>query len=81
MKKVVSIGVIIVLVGLAYIMMTLVMPTISGITQDTADAMETSHNMTAYAGTSETMGATPWILWFIPGGIGIYAIIIALRQH
>lgn len=80
MNKVVKIGVVIVIVAVVYLMLTIFMTLISGISQDTVAVMESSHNMTDYPGTSEAMGATPWVIWFIPGAIGIGAVVVILRS-
>ena len=41
--------------------------------------MAATANMTNFPGTSETMVAAPWLLYFAPPVIGIIVIVAALR--
>ncbi len=64
----------------AYLLLLVVVPFIADVTVTANTTMNATSNMSLYPGTSGFMLATPWILFFVPGTIGIIAVIIILRQ-
>ena len=75
-KILVTIGFVIV----AYLLLLVVVPFVADISVTANQTLDASSNMSLYPGTSGFLLATPWILFFVPGSIGIIAVIIILRQ-
>jgi len=65
---------------LAYIFLLVVMPIISDAALTANTTMDATSNMSLYPGTSGFLMSTPWILFWIPGVIGIALIVIVLRS-
>ena len=70
----------IIMVSICYLFLLVVMPFLSDIASTTNISLEASHNMSLYPGTAPAVLSTPWVLWFVPGFIGIVAVILILRQ-
>ena len=66
---------------LAYLFLLVIIPNIVAPMALSANtAMDASSNMSLYPGTSGFLMSTPWILFFVPGVIGIALIVIILRS-
>ncbi len=50
------------------------------ITTEAADTMAATSNMSNYPGTYEAVSAFPVYVWFIPGGVGLIATVVFLKQ-
>ena len=80
-----KIGAVIIVVGVvaaAYLFLLVVMPVFTDIVSTANVTMtEATANFTdVYPGTSEFMVSTPWIMFFVPGVIGIILIVMILRK-
>lgn len=80
MKKIGHVAIVIGIVFFVYLIMLVVMPVVVDMSLSANAAMSASSNMAAYPGGSEIVVAAPWILWFVPGGIGIIVIVIILKR-
>lgn len=81
MSKLGSVGWIVGVVIVCYLLLLVFMPFLSD-TATTANAtMAATSNMSNYPGTSEGILAAPWVLWFVPAVGGIIALVIVLRQR
>ncbi len=75
---------IIAIVGLvtgAYLLLLVVMPVISDLALSANTTMNSTSNMSQYPGTSGFLMSTPWIIIWIPGVLGLVAIIGVLRSN
>lgn len=79
MNKLLMLLFIIGLVVGAYILLLVVMPTITDIINTANTTMAATSNMSNYPGMQYATVSTPWALIFIPGILGIFAIVIVLR--
>ena len=75
-KKLALIGAIIVVVAVAYVIMTAAMPAVSEMTDIAAGA----ENIEDYPGSAEFIGAADLLWYSIPGIVGLVAIIIVVRR-
>ena len=80
MQKLVWIAIVVALVSACYLIMLITMPLVSDLAATANSTMNATSNMSLYPGTSEALMASPWILWFIPGAIGIGVIIVILKS-
>lgn len=78
-----KIGAVIMVVGfviIVYLILLVAMPILVD-TAATANAtMDATSNMTNYPGTAGALVSAPWALFFVPGAIGIAAIVIILKK-
>ena len=65
----------------AYIVLAVTMPGITSITNSTATALDATSNMTNYPGTKQLIQAYPVWVWLIPGGLGLCATAVFLREN
>jgi len=63
-----------------YLVLLIVVPFLADIATAANTTMHASSNLSDYPGGEEILFAAPWLLFFVPGGIGIAAIIFILRQ-
>lgn len=70
-----------VVVFITYLMMLVVIPWMADITLAVNTTLNATSNMSNYPGTSEFLVAIPWILWWIPGVLGIAAVVVILRHQ
>ena len=81
MNKYGAVITIVVVVSLAYLLLLIVVPEIivpAALSANTA--MDATSNMSLYPGTSGMLMSSSWILFFIPGVIGIALIVVILRM-
>lgn len=67
-------------VVVVYLFLLAVMPAITALVNTANTSLSASANMTSFPGTAEAVNSFPWYVWFIPGGVGIAAIIGVLRM-
>jgi len=79
MKKIFGVMIIIAMVSAVYLILMVSMGAITDIVETANATMTASSNLSNYPGASEGLVAAPWIMWFVPGGIGIAVIIVYLR--
>ena len=66
---------------LAYLFLLVIIPNIVAPMALSANTtMNATSNMSLYPGTSGFLMSTPWILFFVPGTIGIALIVAILRM-
>jgi len=78
-----KLGGVVIIIGLVivvYLLLLVVMPVMVDIIATSNATMTASSNLTNYPGATESMIATPWVLFFVPGVIGIIVIVIYLRS-
>ena len=80
MHKIGRIAIVVVMVIAVYLFMLVVMPTIVDIVSSANSTMDASSNMSMYPGTSPAVLATPWFLWFVPGVVGMIAVVVILKK-
>ena len=79
MNKFGAVAKVCVAVFLVYLIMLVVIPWLADITLTVNSTLNATSNMSNYPGTSEFLLSIPWILFFVPGVIGMAAIVIILR--
>lgn len=79
MKKFGAIVTVIGVVIIVYLILLVVMPWLAEITTSVNTTLNASHNMSLYPGTSDFLISTPWILFFLPGVIGLVVVVLILR--
>lgn len=80
MDKLRDVFFVIVGVVLLYLILFLIMPVFVDVAATTNTTLNATSNMSMYPGTSNTVIAFPWILYFVPIGIGLFLIVIVLRR-
>jgi hypothetical protein len=80
MSKIAKVVVVIGLIIIVYLLMLVIMPVVVDIVETANTTINATSNLTQYPGASEGLVSVPWILWFVPGGIGLAAIIYILKQ-
>jgi len=78
-NKLGAVLIVIALVAVCYLILLVVMPTVTGIVE-TANTTLSTHDLTNYPGASEGLVATPWILWFVPAVIGMIVVVLIVRR-
>jgi len=68
------------MVFIAYLAMLIIMPFVSDMASTANVTMAASSNLTNYPGSAEAVLAAPWILWWVPGVIGMVLVVIVLKQ-
>lgn len=82
MNKIGAVIIVVVVVALAYLFVLLFMPIlVDAVATANTTMTEATENFTGvYPGTGELTVATPWIMFFVPGVIGIIVIVMILRK-
>lgn len=78
-----KIGAIIITIGavtMAYLILLVVMPFLTDVVATANATMNATSNMSLYPGTSAGIISVPWILFFVPGSIGMIVIVMILRK-
>lgn len=63
-----------------YIILTILMPTISTLASDGAAEIGTSPNAATYAASTASLNYIPLVLYFVPSVLGIGAIVWRLKH-
>lgn len=80
MNKIGAVITVVVAISLLYLFLLVIIPAIVVPMATAANTtMNATSNMTLYPGTSGFLMASPWILWWAPGVIGIGLIVVILR--
>ena len=79
MNKIGQVILVIVAVIALYLIMLVVMPLVSDMAITANATMDTSSNLSNYPGAAEGVMAAPWVLWFVPGCIGMILIVVILK--
>lgn len=80
MNKMITIALIVVAVFGLYLILTVTVPILAGITVTVNETMAASSNMSNYPGASEGLLISPWLLYFAPVVIAGAVIIIVLKK-
>ncbi len=74
--------VIIVLVGviILYLLLMPIMPILTEFASTSNTTMAATSNLTNYPGAAEGVLMAPWLLWFVPGTIGMVLIVVILKR-
>jgi len=79
MNKIGQVTLVIVAVIVLYLIMLVVMPLVSDMASTANTTMAASSNLSNYPGATEGIMAAPWVLWFVPGCIGMILIVVILK--
>lgn len=81
MSKVGQVIVVVVFVSIVYLAMLVIMPIVSDFSiSANATITASGANITAHPGSTSFLLSIPWILWFIPGSIGIAVVVVILKR-
>lgn len=80
MSKIGQVVVVVAMVIAAYLFLLVAMPILVDFASTANATMVASSNMSNYPGTASFLISSPWILFFVPGTIGIAAIVIILKK-
>lgn len=80
MGKISAVIVVVVMVIAVYLLMLVVMPVVVDMSLTANSTMNATSNMSLYPGTSGAMVSAPWVLWFVPGVIGMIAVVVILKR-
>lgn len=80
MNKLKAVVIIIAGVCLAYLMLLAVMPALTSIVAESSAIVGAHPNIDLHPGAQEGLDIMPWVLYFLPGVIGIIALVITLRR-
>ena len=81
MHKVGGVIVVCAVVFIVYLIMLVTMPTIVEVTLIANSTINASGiNTTLQPGSTEILIAAPWILWFVPGVIGMIVVVLILKK-
>lgn len=81
MNKLKPILFIVIGVILAYVVLIPTMPILTDTAAESAAILEAEHDMDNYPGSKEGLQFAPWLLYFLPAGIGIVSIVVVLRRR
>ena len=81
MSKVGAVIIVVVVLIACNIFLLVVWPVITDIVNTANTTMAATTNMSNYPGASETMVATPWLLYFVPNVIGMIIIVGILKSR
>jgi len=79
MNKVRAIVITIVIVIIVYLLLLVTMPVVSDLASTSNTTMAATSNLTNYPGAAEGVLAAPWVLYFVPGAIGLVVIVFILK--
>lgn len=77
-----KLGAVLIVIGVmiaCYLFLLVVMPVITGIIS-TANATVSAQTWANHPGSQGFLQSTPWIMFFVPGTIGIIVIVMILRK-
>jgi hypothetical protein len=66
---------------LAYVCIAFTMPLLSETAETAVVEVEKSPNVDQYIGAREGPRITPWVIYFLPGVIGVLATVIVLKRQ
>lgn len=82
MNKLGAVLIMIGVVGACYLVLLVVIPVLANIiVTANATIVENVADVSAYPGAQSFLVSTPWILFWVPGVVGIAAIILVLRAR
>ncbi len=81
MNKIGAIAITIGVVIMAYLLILVVMPFLADAAASANVTMNATSNMSNYPGTSGFILAIPWILYYVPGVLGMILIVGILRTR
>jgi hypothetical protein len=81
MNKIGHVAIVVVIVAIVYLIMLVVMPVVVDIAATANATANATSNMSQYPGGSEILIAAPWVLWFVPAGIGMISVVIILKRE
>lgn len=79
MNKFGAVVVVVFVIIIVYLILLVIMPILTSTALTANTTMNATSNMSLYPGTSGFLMSIPWIVFFVPGVIGI-AIIVALLR-
>lgn len=79
-QKIGMVFLVLILVTVAYLFMIIVMPWLAEVVSTTNTTIAATSNMSNYPGLSEGLLGAPLFLYFVPGGAGIFVVILILKS-
>lgn len=80
MKKIKSVAFICIGVAVCYLFLTAFMPVITGVVETSSANISANPNLDQYVGAKEGLDIMPWVLYLLPGAIGIIALVVVLKR-
>ena len=71
---------VIVFVCVVYVILLVVMPTVTSLVSTANYTIEASVNTSLQPGSTSILLMAPWILWWIPACLGILVIVLILKH-
>lgn len=78
-----KLGAVIIIIGVVigcYLILLVTQTVVVNLVESANATITASSNLTNYPGTQGFLLSTPWIMWFVPGVIGIVVIVIILKR-
>ena len=78
-----KLGAVLIIIGVVigcYLILLVTQTVVVNLVESANATITASSNLTNYPGTQGFLLSTPWIMWFVPGVIGMIAIVIILRR-
>lgn len=80
MHKILAIAIVCGGVIIVHLLLLVVMPILADFASTANLTMTASSDLTKYPGSAEGVLVAPWVLWFVPGALGIVIIVGILRS-
>lgn len=80
MAKLKSVAFICIGVAVCYMFLTAFMPVITEVVEISSANISANPNLDQYVGAKEGLDIMPWLLYLLPGAIGMIALVIVLRR-
>lgn len=81
MNKVGPVAIVVGMIIAAYLLLLVVMPVLVDFSIAANTTAAASSDMSRMPGASETLIAAPWVLLFVPAGIGMIVIVVILKRR
>lgn len=80
MSKIGQVIIVTVAVFILYLIMLVVMPVLTDFASTANTTMAAGSNLTNYPGAAEGVLIAPYLLWWVPGVIGMVAVVFILKR-
>ena len=78
-----KLGAVLIIIGVVigcYLILLVTQAVVVNLVESANATITASSNLTNYPGTQGFLLSTPWIMWWVPGVIGMIVIVIILRK-
>ena len=80
MNKYGAVATVVFVMIIVYLFLLVIMPILTDFALTANTTMNATSNMSLYPGTSGFLMSIPWIVFFVPGVIGMALIVVILRM-